>query len=61
VEGEKKKLIIILTSERGLCGALNAKLLRKVYQEEGFDPTTEYFVVGKKGLEYLKRAKANIV
>jgi len=33
--GEKKKhLMIVLTSERGLCGALNSKLLRKIYQDE---------------------------
>ena len=31
---KKKKLIIVLTSERGLCGALNSKLLRKIYTEE---------------------------
>jgi F-type H+-transporting ATPase subunit gamma len=31
---KQKKLVIVLTSERGLCGALNSKLLRKIYQEE---------------------------
>lgn len=58
---KKKKLIIVLTSERGLCGALNSKLLRKIYTEEWFGEDVDYFVVWKKGLEYLKRAKANIV
>lgn len=56
-----KKLVIVLTSERWLCGALNSKLLRKIYQHVWFDDSIDYFVVGKKWLEYLKRAKANIV
>lgn len=58
---KQKKLVIVLTSERGLCGALNSKLLRKIYQEEWFGKDVDYFVVWKKGLEYLKRAKASIV
>lgn len=58
---KEKKLMIVVTSERWLCGALNSKLLRKLYQEVGFDDSVDYFVIGKKWLEYLKRAKANIV
>jgi F0F1-type ATP synthase gamma subunit len=42
-----RKLVIIITSERGLCGGLNSKLLRKVLSETDTD-TTDYFVVGKK-------------
>ena len=60
-EKKGKKLVIVLTSERGLCGALNSKLLRKMYHDIWFGDEVDYFVVGKKGLEYLKRAKANIV
>ncbi len=58
---KERKLVIVTTSERGLCGALNSKLLRKIYKDESFDESTDYFVIGKKGLEYLKRAKASIV
>lgn len=58
---KEKKLMIVVTSERWLCGALNSKLLRKLYQEVWFDDSVDYFVIGKKWLEYLKRAKANIV
>lgn len=56
-----KTAVIVLTSERGLCGGLNTKLLRKVIQEHTTGPDTEYFVVGKKGLEFLKRSGAVIV
>lgn len=56
-----KIAVIVLTSERGLCGGLNTKLLRKVLQEQGAGEDKDYFVVGKKGLEFLKRAGASIV
>jgi len=53
-------LAVIFTSERGLCGWLNSKLLRKSTKElKGKE--VEYFVIGKKGLEYIKRTWWNIV
>lgn len=55
-----RNLVIIITSERGLCGWLNSKVLRKVLNETDID-TTDYFVVGKKWLEFIKRMWWNIV
>lgn len=57
-----KELAIIITSERGLCGWLNSKILRKVYNEKKWAiENTDFFVVGKKGLEFIKRMWGNIV
>lgn len=56
-----KTAVIILTSERGLCSGLNTKLLRKALHEQGTLTEIDYFVVGKKGLEFLKRVGASIV
>ena len=55
-----KTLSIVITSERWLCGWLNSKLLRKVWSDQK-DVDTDYFVIGKKGMEFFKRAQANIV
>lgn len=55
-----RNAVIVITSERGLCGWLNTKLLRKVVQEHDLT-TTDFFVVGKKWLEFLKRVNASIV
>lgn len=52
--------MIVVTSERGLCGWLNTKLLRHMLHSVDLK-TTDFFVVGKKWLEFLKRAWANIV
>ncbi len=55
-----RSAMIIVTSERGLCGWLNAKLLRQTIQAVDL-ATTDFFIVGKKGLEYCKRVGATIV
>lgn len=60
ISSNERKLAIIITSERGLCGWLNSKLLRKVLSETD-TKNTDYFVVGKKWLEFVKRMWGNIV
>lgn len=55
-----RKLAIIVTSERGLCGGLNSKLLRTILKNTDTD-VTDYFVIGKKWLEFVKRMGGNIV
>lgn len=42
-----RNAVIVITSERGLCGGLNTKLLRKVVQDNNLE-NTDFFVVGKK-------------
>ncbi len=56
----EKSLSIVLTTERGLCGGLNSKLLRKVSADNTWKDV-EYFVVGKKWMEYIKRTWGTIV
>lgn len=51
--------IIVVTTDKGLCGALNGNLLREAGK---FDPaTTLYIAAGKKGAQALARAKRNLV
>ncbi len=59
-ESATRSAVIVVTSERGLCGWLNAKLLRQTVQWADL-ANTDFFVIGKKGLEFLKRAGATIV
>ncbi len=57
-ENREKSLLLVITSNRGLCGSYNAGVLRRLSEfrkelaERGLTPTIE--VVGKKGLNYLK-------
>ena len=52
----KKVLIVVMTSDRGLCGAFNGNICR--FTEELLNkkkyPKQELFFVGKKGHDYFK-------
>jgi len=55
----KKELVVVLTSDKGLCGGLNTNVLREVAQ---YDKENTLFVsVGRKGTQYLARTKRNLV
>lgn len=64
---EKKKLVVVVfTSDRGLCGAFNSGLLKNLEQyirdeSPKFSEGVDLYVIGKKGYEYLKRRNYNIV
>jgi len=55
-----KTLILVITSDKGLCGALNTNLLRKVSQSDGA-ATAEYVTIGRKGAASLGRLKRNLL
>ena len=55
----KKELVIVISTDKGLCGALNTNLLREVGK---FEPEKTIFVaVGRKGTQYLARTKRTLV
>ena len=52
----KKVLIVIMTSDRGLCGAFNGNICRftEEFLKKRQYPIQELFFVGKKGHDYFK-------
>lgn len=61
----KRAALVVLTANRGLCGAFNTNLLResraRLAEMEGKDVSVELHVVGRKGIgffKYLGRALA---
>ena len=54
----KIKLILVVTSDRGLCGAFNSSIIRKVKNQvvelESENISTKLICVGRKGTEILK-------
>jgi len=55
----KKELVLVISTDKGLCGALNTNLLRELNR---FDPAKTIFVaVGRKGAQYLGRMKRELV
>jgi F-type H+-transporting ATPase subunit gamma len=59
----EKKLIILISSNRGLCGAYNAQILRAVMTELRENPTVEYefLTVGRKGDFAMRRIGKKVV
>ena len=57
-EGADRSILLAITSNRGLCGAYNAALLRLAIEQrkrlagEGLTPSFE--MVGKKGISYMR-------
>jgi F-type H+-transporting ATPase subunit gamma len=54
----KRELVIVISTDKGLCGALNTNLLRELNR---FDAAKTIFVaVGRKGAQYLGRLKRDL-
>lgn len=57
-----KKLVIVVTTDKGLCWSMNSKLLKDVFLDlKDSKDNTDLFVIWKKWLEVLSRAWFNIV
>jgi F-type H+-transporting ATPase subunit gamma len=54
-----KTLVILITSDKGLCGAFNTNLLKKVITAD-LGPEAEFITIGRKGAQSLARLKKNL-
>ncbi len=53
------ELVILLSTDKGLCGGLNTNLFREALN---FDAaTTQFISVGRKGTQFLARTKRNMI
>jgi F-type H+-transporting ATPase subunit gamma len=53
----KKTILIVVTSNKGLAGAFNVNVLRRVIKDERNFNETEFVTVGAKGSQFLGRLK----
>ncbi len=56
-EGSGSKLIILISTNKGLCGGLNSNLFRKIHKQFLGDIPLEFVTVGKKGKAFVVRTK----
>ena len=55
----KNELVVLMTTDKGLCGALNTNVLREVI---GFDTAKTQFVsIGRKGTQFLARTRRKMI
>ncbi|HJS43484.1 MAG TPA: ATP synthase F1 subunit gamma, partial [Gemmatimonadales bacterium] len=60
----RRTALVLITSNRGLCGAFNSNLIREARrcldEMERQDAHTELHLVGKKGISYFKFTRRNV-
>ena len=54
-----RELIILVTTDKGLCGPLNTNLLRMVYEQAS--PNAVFVTVGRKGAQSVARMKKDLL
>jgi F-type H+-transporting ATPase subunit gamma len=64
----ERVLVVVITSNKGLCGGFNANIIREVrrtifekYSEQYRNGNLWFLPVGKKGFDYLRKQKLNIL
>jgi len=58
VRDGKKVAVVLISTDKGLCGALNANLLREAAKFE--KATSSYVCAGKKGAQFVSRTKRKL-
>jgi F-type H+-transporting ATPase subunit gamma len=68
VSAPKKILVVVITSNRGLCGAFNSNVIkeaRRVVSEKYLDQLNKgnlvFLTIGKKGYDYLRKQKIKML
>ncbi|MGE5175953.1 MAG: ATP synthase F1 subunit gamma [Hyphomicrobiales bacterium] len=57
----KRRVVVLITSDRGLCGAFNANLIRTAeLRTRDLPEATELVLLGKKAVAYFRRRKIPI-
>jgi F-type H+-transporting ATPase subunit gamma len=63
----EKILIVVITSNRGLCGAFNSNVIKEAriiiadnYKEQYKKGNVRFLTIGKKGFDYLRKQKFDI-
>jgi F-type H+-transporting ATPase subunit gamma len=63
----KNVLLVVITSDRGLCGAFNSNVIKRTrqvltekYAEQNKAGNVTLLCIGKKGAEFLRRLKYNV-
>jgi F-type H+-transporting ATPase subunit gamma len=61
--GDQRYLLILITADKGLCGAFNANLIKaaQAFISENPDKQIEMVAIGRKGRDFFRRRGTNIV
>ena len=54
----RKRCVIVVSTDRGLCGGLNSSLMREAAK---FPPDTAYITAGRKASQFIARTKRALI
>lgn len=60
--GDERYLVVLVTADKGLCGAFNTNLIKaaQVFVKANPDKQIEWVAIGRKGRDFYRRRDANI-
>ena len=60
--GDEKYLVVLVTADKGLCGAFNANLIKaaQAFVKQNAGKTIEFLTIGRKGRDFYRR-RAHVV
>jgi F-type H+-transporting ATPase subunit gamma len=60
--GDQRYLLVLITADKGLCGAFNTNLTRaaQAFMRENADKTIEIMAIGRKGRDFFRYRRAAI-
>ena len=59
--GEGAQLLVIVTSDKGLAGAVNSSVLKRATENFASNPDTKVVAIGRKALEFARREGKDVV
>src|SRR5436309_1233874 len=61
--GDQRYLVVLITADKGLCGAFNTNLLKaaQAFVKANPDKSIDLLAIGRKGRDYFRRRRAEIV
>jgi F-type H+-transporting ATPase subunit gamma len=62
LRGDQRYLLVLITADKGLCGAFNTNLTKaaQAFMRENPDKTIEIVAVGRKGRDFFRNRRATI-
>ena len=63
LRGDQRYLLVLITADKGLCGAFNTNLTKaaQAFIRENPDKTIELIAIGRKGRDFFRNRRASII
>ena len=63
LRGDQRYLLVLITADKGLCGAFNTNLTKaaQAFIRENPDKTIELVAIGRKGRDFFRNRRASII